>query len=611
MRMMLIIISSLTGLSSIANAQASLTASVTRNPVAVDQQFQLNFSLNASGSNFSPPDLSDFTVLSGPNQSTSMQFINGNMTQSLTLSYILQPKREGSFKIGSAVVFVNGQKVMSTPISVTVTKNSTSGTGQSGGKNQNTDEKSNISSKNIYIKVEASKKSLYQGEALVATYKLYSTVPLINYGINKVPSLNGFWSHDIELPSQLQLTNEVYNGVNFQVGVIKKVVLFPQQSGVLVLDPMEGECIARVQVRRNNSNSPFDVFNDPFFNDPFFGMGGVRNVKFAVKSEPLQIQVKGLPSGPPSSFSGAVGKFEIEGIADLTSIKANDPVTFRLKIKGQGNLKLIDAPVFDLSPDIEKYDPKITDNVVINSNGALGTRTFEYLLIPRHQGSYEIPPIEFAYFDLNQKRYVTLKTNKIVLKVEKGAAGSASISSGSGKSDFQLLNREIRFIKTQNVDFKDASGSFVASIYFWILTLIPLLLLPVVFYVRYHQSKVDSDISGYKSKRANSLAKKKLRSAKKMMQVGTEKEFFAEITKVIYGFIGDKLKIPVSDLSRELAVMRLTSSGVSQETINKLMDTLDYCEMSSYARGIENRSVTDIYSSVESTITSIENEIHN
>jgi len=589
------------------NAQTKLSAGVSHNPVAVGQQFRLNFELNASGSIFTAPDLSAFQVLSGPNQSKSMQFINGNMSQSLTYSYILQAVSEGKFTIGSASVITNGVRVNSNPVTINVVKGSQGkGTNSQGNKGQV--DKSNISSKNIFIRVEVNKRSVFMGEAVVATYKLYSNVPLVNYGINKVPALNGFWSQDIELPSQLQLYNEVYNGVNYQVGDIKKVVLYPQQTGTLVLDPMEGECIARVKVKRGSSNSPFDVFNDPFFNDPFLGFGGVRDVKLAVKSNPVQIKVKELPKNAPGSYSGAVGKFSIESIIDNTTVKANDAITVRIKISGRGNLNLIDAPALKLSTDIEQYEPKISDKILVNDRGSSGSRTFEYLLIPRYPGMYEIPPTIFTYFDVLKKQYVRLSTKSIQLKIEKGSEASSAVIAGTAKSDFQLLNREIRFIKTNVPNFDKSDRIFYGSGLFWTLILFPVLLFIGLLAMIKKRKNELADVVGAKSKRATKLARKKLKLAAKLMQGGDERAFYEEVTRASWGFIGDKLKIPVSDLSKSNATIKLQESGVHDDTINRIMELIEYCEQSNYAGQKVSMNMEEVYSSVETVISKIEDE---
>jgi oxygen tolerance protein BatD len=585
-----------------AFSQPTFTASVSHNPVAVGQQFRLNFELSSQGSIFTPPDLSPFILNSGPNKSTSMQFINGSMSQSVTYSYILQARDVGKIRIGSASIIANGKKLVTKPIVLNVTKNTTSNNNKQGTSGNNSGQ-NNISSKDIFIRVVVDKRNVYQGEAIVVTYKLYSKVTLINYGINKVPSLNGFWVQDIELPSQLQLYNEVYNGINYQVGDIKKVIVFPQHSGNLVLDPMEGECIARIRVKRNNTSNPSNPFNDPFF-----GFRGVRDVKLAVKSIPVIIKVKELPSGAPQGFSGAVGKFSIEGLADKSTLRANDPITFRIKIKGNGNINLINAPPLDLSPDIEQYDPKVNDNISYSNRGASGSRTFEFLLIPRYQGVFEIPPVEFAYFDINKKRYVTLNTKKVLLKIEKGLKGSAATVAGSRKADFQLLNREIRFIKITSPNFDSAGKHFFGSGYFWLLLIAPLVFLSGLIFYRRKLAIDNADLTGLKSKKARKIAKKKLKYAFQLLQKNDEKLFYEEVTKAIWEFIGNKLRIPVSELSRDNVTKNLLTVGYNENTIKELMKVLEYCEMSSYSGTANKRNMNEIYESVVNVISSIENE---
>lgn len=585
-------------------AAQSFTASVSKNPVGVNEQFQLSFTLNSSGSSFKAPPLNDFMVLSGPNQSTSMQFINGSMSQSFTLSYILQPKKEGTFKIESASIEAGGKMVLSNPISVTVNKGS-GGSAQGG---QQDDNKTNISSKNIFIRVSVDKTNVYRGEAIVATYKIYTNVQLLNYSINKVPALNGFWSQDMQLPAQLQLRAETYNGVNYQVGDIKKVVLFPQQSGTLTLDPMEGECIARIQVKRNRSGSPFDIFNDPFFNDPFFGSGGIRDVKFAVKSDPVKITVRELPPNAPASFNGAVGKYSLDGTIDKTNPKANDAVTFKIKLTGKGNIKLAEAPEFELSPDIEKYDPKVADNITVNERGASGTRTFEYLLIPRHQGTYDFGPVEFSYFDLEKKSYVTLKTPAYKLKVERGAEGGSAVAL-SGKADFQVLGRDIRFIKTGATEFSGDDDDFYGSYLFWFLVILATGGFAGLVLFRKQQLALNADAALVKSRKATRMARKRLEVAGNLLKAGNQSGFYDETAKAIWGYLSDKLRLPVASLTQDTVVEALQKSSAGEETIRSLKGILDHCEFSRFARMDSSRKPEDIYQDTIKLITQLENEI--
>ncbi|MFM7080174.1 MAG: BatD family protein, partial [Bacteroidota bacterium] len=336
----------------VANSQ-TLTATVSRNPVGLDEQFQLTFTFTGNLSSFTPPPLNDFMVLSGPNQSNSIQIVNGSYSQSISYSYILQPKKQGTFKIAAANANSGGKNFQSAPISINVTASTN--------RNQQQSNQNNISSGSVFIRVSLDKRNVYKGEAVVATFKLYTNVQVVNYSITKMPSFTGFWSQDVEMPKQMTLYNENYNGTPYQVGEIKKVVLYPQQSGTLTIDQMIGECIARVKVNRNRSNNPFDIFNDPFFSDPFFGSGSVREVSYSIKSDPVKITVNELPNGAPTGFDGAVGDFSMESIVDRQELKTNDALNVRVKISGNGNLKLIETPFKEIPQEFESYDPKVND----------------------------------------------------------------------------------------------------------------------------------------------------------------------------------------------------------------------------------------------------------
>lgn len=590
------------GFSVISKAQ-SLSASVSRNPVGLNEQFQLTFTLDGSGSSFRAPALNEFMILSGPNQSTSMQIINGAISQSLSFTYILQPKKEGTFKIGAATMESGGKTVSSTPFSIRVV----SGSGGQSQQQKTQDDKPNVSSNNIFIRVSVNKTSVYRGEALVATFKLYTNVQVVNYSISKPPAFNGFWSQDIEMPTHIKQYNEVFNGTNYQVGEIKKVVLYPQQSGELIIEPMEGECIARIQVKRNRSGNPFDVFNDPFFNDPFFGSGGIRDVRFAVKSDPVRIKVKELPSPAPESFKGTVGRFKMDAILDKNSVKTNDAVSYRIKINGKGNINLAEAPEFETPQDIEKYDPKVTDNIVIVEGGASGTRTFEFLLIPRHRGKYELEPIEFTYFDLDKKDYVTLTSPAFTLDVEKGKDEGTSASLGS-RSDFRIIGRDIRFIKTGSPSFNKTKNYFNSWL-FWILSLLPVGVLAGLAIWRRKYLALSADVAGMRSRKANRMAGKRLSTAGKLLQAGNRDGFYDEAGKAIWSYISDRFTVPVASLSRENAINAMLKAGVSNEAVNDIMLTVDHCEFSRFARMEGQKSPEQVLQDTISLITRIEDEI--
>ncbi|MEO5571394.1 MAG: BatD family protein [Bacteroidia bacterium] len=584
----------------------SLSATIDRNPVAAGEQFQVTFNLNASGSNFQGPAFSDFFVLAGPSVSTSMNIINGSVSQSQSYTYFLQAKTEGTFKIGAAYVNCNGKKLESPPFTITVAKGNPKQQGQQQGQQQQqqgNEENGGLSANDVFLRASVDKTNVYRGEGIVVTYKLYTKVQLVNYAITKAPSLNGFWSQDIQMPAQLNLKSETLNGVQYGVGEIKKVVLFPQQSGTLTLDPMEGECIARVKTKSQQSNNPFDMFNDPFFGR------GVRDVKTGVKSDAVKITVKELPATAPASFSGSVGKFNFEASLDKNKTKSNEPVTLKIKISGRGNLSLIDPPKINFPPDIETYDPKVVNNFITSVAGSSGNKIFEYLLIPRHEGNYKIDPVQFSYFDLEKKSYVSSSSSAFNLEVERGRGDNSVATSGVGKVDVQILGKDIRFIKTGNIIFLNADKEFYGSPLFYLLLISPFILFVLLIIFRKRKEKRDSNIVLVKSSKANKLARKRLVIAKKLLNEKNNEKFYDESFKALWGYTGDKLGIPPADLSKETAANALKQKNVSDETIAKLTSTLDYCEFARFASATAGVSPENIYNDSVAIITKLEEEI--
>ena len=584
----------------------TFTAQVSKTTVALNEQFEVSFTLNGNGKTFQPPSFRDFHVIMGPNQSSSMEFINGNMSQSISFSYVLQPKSEGTFKIGSAVIEA-GKQLKTNPITITVTKASSSNSsqGQSKSGEPAADDGSPNLSENIFIKAIINKKDVNRGEALVVTYKLYTKISIVSFAPIKTPTFNGFWNQDIELPKETSLHKETLNGVEYNVADIKKTVLFPQRSGSLIIDPLEAESVVRVKgKRKSRSNDPFeDFFNDPFFGSPY------QDYKQMLKSAPVKITVKDLPSGEPEGFTGAVGRFSMEAKLDRETTKSNEPVTLKIKISGKGNLKLIEPFKLQFPPDIETYDPKITEEIKVTEEGATGSKTFEYLLIPRHAGEYNIKPFNFSYFNIEKKQYTSLPSPEFVLKVEKGIEDNSANTANLSKEDIKFLGKDIRYIKTGAPVFKDKDRYFYGSGLFYSLLLAPALFFCGFLFYRKKVEKESADTLGLKSRRATGIAKKRLVMAHKYLKENNKALFYQEVSKAIWGYLSDKLSIPMAELSKEAATNALTKRNINNDLIQKTIATIDHSEYARYAPGGDVHEKESFYQDALAVITGLEENI--
>jgi hypothetical protein len=593
-----------------------LTANVSANPIGVGEQFQVDFSANAQLKSFRAPSFDGFTVLSGPNQSTSIQYINGAMTQSITFSYILQAKSEGRFTIGAASAEVGGKAMQSQPIVMQVVKatpSSQTRQQQRAAEQATESEAQKQVQKNLFIKVSTNKTSVMRGEPLVATYKLYTRVSLITYTARKAPAFTGFWNQDLGLVQQLNFTDERLSGQMFRVATVKKVVLFPQQSGILELDPLEADVVARVNTgrRRGGNGSIFDqIFgNDPFAGDPF---GSVQDVKLTLRSTPVKINVRSLPSNAPVEFTGGVGTgFHLDASISHTTIQTNEPVKLRVKLSGKGNLKLIEPIKANIPPDIESYDPNTSDNVNVTESGAVGSRTFEYLLIPRYAGVFKIPPVRIAYYDLDQKRYITLATPEFTLTVEKGKDDGAVIASkpSTGQESVTAIGTDIRFIKTTATYLpKRGEGFFGGPMFFAALTVPPLLFFAFIAYRRKTQ-ELRNNILLMRHRGATRMAKRRLKTAQSYLAQNDNAKFHDEIAKALWGYMSDKLSIPPSALTRENIAQTLTQKGVSVGVMQQFALTLDTCEYARFAPTSDAGAMAHLYDDTLALISNIEREI--
>lgn len=585
---------------------ATFTASVDRTSLAMGEQFEITFTLNGSsgGSNFRPPVFNDFLTLSGPNQSTNMQFINGAMSASVSYSYILQPRAEGKFVIGPAFISHNGKQIQTQPITVEVAKGAPQTKSQSQSRQSQQD--TNIGKQigdNLFLKVTIDKSRVYQGEQITATYKIYTRVGIVNYNLSKLPALTGFWSEDLDVVKQVQLSNEVLNGKQYRVGILKKVALFPQRSGTLSLDPMEVECVVQIQSRRKSN----DLF-DQFFNDPFFN--NTANVNYKVRSQQVNITVLPLPqTDVPSGFNGAVGKFNMETWLDKPQTKTNEPVTLKVKITGRGNMKLLNPPEINVTSDIEKYDPKISDNAARQGDQIAGSRTFEYLLIPRHPGEQKIPSFSFSFFDVDKKSYVTMRSPEFTVSVDKGSEISQTYAVGVSKEDVKLLGEDIRFIKSGGILLHRKGVTFAGSPVFYILLASPVLaFIGFIIYIK-KREKFLGNIVLVRNRKAQKIARKRLTEAKKFLDLKKKEEFYTEISRALWGYIADKLAIPPSDLSLDLVRSMLENKNIQIELITKLASTIEMCEFARFAPSADAVQMDQVYRETVELISTIEEKL--
>lgn len=593
---------------STAQAQTPFLAGTSnKSAVGLNEQFQVSFSLNANGRSFQGPDLKDFVVLSGPNQSTSMQFVNGNISQSITYSYYLQPKAIGNFKIGPASIEVEGKRIASNVIQITVVKGTAPQ--QQGGqanKQQQGQDNSGLSDKNIFARAVLNKTSALKGESVLLTFKLYANVNVMDFAIPKMPSLDGFWSQEIQLPQNLERSTEIVDGQRFTVWEIKKVILFPQQSGLLTIEPMELECLARVKVQSQRYNDPFSIFNDPFF-----GMGGVKDVKYSFKSQTVKLKVNDLPAGAPADFSGAVGTMNFDARVDRSETKANEPVTLKIKISGNGNLKLADVSTPEMPPDFEVYDPKTIDNIKATESGVTGSKTIEYLIIPRHEGDYEIPAIGFSYFDLARKKYISSTAGPFKIKVGKGSGNASAViaTSPGEKSEFKMMGSDIRYIKTNAPDFSKSSNFRFGTPLYFSLAILPFIIFGGVSgWIRY-KNKYSGNQAAVRMKNATGVARKRLANARNLMSGQNEQKVFEEIHKAVWGYLADKFTIPNAQLSRENIKEVLSQRSVNAVLVDDVLKCIDQCELARYGGSFAGIKSDELYKATEKIITALEEDV--
>jgi len=582
--------------------------------VVVNQQFRVNFTLSTpgqDGKNMQLGDTKNFDLLYGPvvsQQGSSTSVINGKMSSSSTTVFtcVFLAKSEGTFTIPPATIVVGNSTYKSNDLTVKVlpadqaaaaaSQNNIAG---QGGQQQQVTGGATASDKDVFVVMHVAKNSVYENEGFLVTFKLYSLVDITGFQNVKFPEFEGFISQEIDMGTNTQMNLESYNGRNYRTAIIKQTVLFPQHSGQITIGSGKFDIVARIHSQQK-VRSFFDDFFDTY-----------SDVKKTLTSAPVTINVKPLPTaGRPASFSGAVGNYTMTSSINSQNVKSNDAVTIKVAISGAGNIKLIPNPKIVFPNDFEVYDPTVDVKTKVSQSGVTGAKSIEYNAIPRYAGDFTIPKAEFSYFDLNSGTYKTLTTEEFKLHVAQGPAGSgtAPIVNATNKEDIRFLGKDILYIKTDNYNFHKGSFFFgTFGYYLWYI--IPALLFIVLFIIYRKQAAENANIALVRTKKANKVASKRLKTASKYLNENKKEAFYDETLRAVWGYLSDKLNIPVSALTKENVEANLTQYGVDENLINDFRNILDTAEFARFAPAEGSGTMGELYNATVQAIDKMESTI--
>ena len=603
-------------LSARADGGVTMTASAP-STVEAGGKFRVQFTVNTQNvSNFNSPDFKGFEVIYGPATSSqsSFQMINGHTSQSSSIIYtfVLLCDRPGTYTIGSASVQSDGKTVKSRPVQVRVVAAGVRGQssggsqgGSGGGYSSNPQRPSsasssgtNISSRDLFMTATASRTNVFEQEAILLTYKVYTLVELTHLD-GKLPTLDGFQIQEIPLPRTKSFTIESYNGKNYSTVIWSQYLLFPQKSGKLTIPSITytGDVITRTR-----NLDPIDAF--------FNGHSGMVEVKKQITTPALTINVKPLPA-KPEGYSSAVGRFTLSSSISATEIDAHDALTLKISVKGSGNMKLIAAPEVAFPKDFETYDVKVNDKFELTTGGLSGVKEFEYLAVPRHPGEYTIPAAQFVYFDTDSHTYKTWKTEPYTIKVNKGKGGSnQNVSDYSGQQkDIQQLNQDIRYLKKGDVSLSQKGDSFFGTWRYALAYVLPLILFLAAFIIGRKQMQANSNVALSRGKKANKVALKRMKTAKSLLAAHDQGAFYEEVLRALWGYVGDKFNMSQELLNKDNIAESLASRNVPEELTQQFLQVLNDCEFARYAPGDANATMENVYNSAIDAITKMEDNL--
>jgi hypothetical protein len=568
--------------------------------VTAGQQFNITWTVNAGGGEFAAPSFSPFYKLMGPQTSynSSTQIINGRMSQSTSYTYIyfLQAVSEGKFVIPPAIFTLKNKSYSSDSLFIEVVGNGSQQ--KTASSNRAADQEVETGGKDIFVNLLLSRKEVYLGEPITATVKIYTRINIAGLNEIKFPQFNGFLKSDLNTPPLTSLNQENINGTIFGTGVVQQFLLYPQKTGEIIIDPVQ----LNVLIQQKSAQ------NDPFFGD-FFST--YQTVPRMIASQSLKIKVNPLPGNQPDDYSGIVGKLDLKAVMSKDTVNVNDAINFRVTITGSGNLKVAAAPSMKLSPDIEVYDPKSTEDIKNGLNGTTGTKSFEYLLIPRHYGDFTIPPITYSYFNTSSGRYEQLRTQEFKFYARKGSDQNTDITvyGGVSKEDVKYLGKDIRFIKSDTGNMSVSGSLLVTKRLYYSLFILAVFAFLMILFIRREHVRRNADISRVRNRKAGKVAAKRLHEASLCLKNNQLDRFYEEILKALWGYLSDKLNIPVSEMTRTRIISALAQRGIEESEMSSLNEILDKCEYARFAPSSSGTEAASLYDGASRFIKSVENSI--
>jgi hypothetical protein len=570
--------------------------------VRVGQQFSISWAVNSGGGNFTAPSFGSFYKLMGPqtSYSSSTQIINGKVSRETSYSYVyyLQPTKEGRFVIAPATFSYKGTTYRSDSLRIEVIGGNASQQNQANTGQPNEPEQIPEAGDDIFVKLTLDRKDVYIGEHILATVKIYTRVDISGISEIKYPGFEDFLKTDLETPPLTSLRRENVNGTIYGTGVVQQFLLYPQIAGEVTIDPVR--ITALIQQKTGQS--------DPFFGDFFSTYTTVPKV---IASLPITIRVRSLPGVQPPDFSGIVGNASIKASIDRDSVNVNDPVDLKLVLSGSGNLKIANTPEIKMPADVEVYDPKVTDNLKNGPSGTSGQKVFDYLLIPRHYGEFKIPPVTYSYFNVASKQYERITTPELRFYARKGSEQNSGLTvyGGVAKEDVTYLGKDIRFINSEPGLMKKTVRIIAARRYFYSAYFLALIIFLAVLFIRREHIRRNADIMSVRNRKAAKVAGKRLKEAETCLKGGATDKFYEEILKALWGYLSDKLSIPVSDLNRNSAISSLAEKGIVEEELKNLESIIDTCEYARYAPSASGTEAENVYEGSARFIRLIENAI--